>query len=225
MCRLYFNPKPANRGLVGLTSQFEQLERVAGGHGNGVALLNQGRVIKGLNKKSDDLAAAAIDDGGPMMFHTRLASIGTISDQLCQPFKVAPLIVAHNGHWWGWNDALTAMLAARKLSYVPQHLSDSLVGALAARAWGSFVISSYIQTGVWMLADLKTTEPKVMVAVNTGDFCVNLTTGEAASQPVDWVKSDKVGYVQEGSLVALYPELRVLRGGLQKKPIERKKKQ
>ncbi len=215
MCRLYFAPKAKNEER--LATQFDLLEASMGGQGNGIALLGgeQPELIKGVQVTTGTLAKKAVEHAGPFMFHTRIASIGGVVDSLCQPFKIGlkkPAVVAHNGHWGWWEKGLELLLMRGKMQFVPLHLSDSLIGAMLAKHYGPGALRSYVKSGVWLYAQGEGAKLQVMAVVNDGSFCVNMRTGEAASEAVLW-GADDVQWVRKDSVVALWPEIKVISGG------------
>jgi len=224
MCRLFYDPSPQTRGVNLIEEQLAALEESFGGDGNGMVLLGSGRrPIKGVKVRPRELAEAAVDFKGPVMFHTRKASMGGVVDELCQPFYIPHnTVIAHNGHWGEWGVALDTLLKAGKIHFIPNRLSDSLVGALLARSYGLGAISNYIDEGVWLYADVPSArdiregakqEPKQVVVVNhSGGFCVNFTTGQAASEPVFWSEKDDVQWLARGSILQLFPEIKLLKG-------------
>ncbi len=102
MCRLAFIERP----FKGLETWLKQLERSAGGNGNGVAVGRQ--VLKGI-KLSVVATVAAMHNLQPprrgrkrplpALWHTRRTSSGNSVDQLCHPHRCAGGWLAHNGHW------------------------------------------------------------------------------------------------------------------------------
>ena len=130
MCRLYFSPGETDALRLGV--EFAALEQAMGGDGNGLALLGPDtQLVKGVTKSPLDLAALAVESGGPFMFHTRAASLGGVTDALCQPFKLGakrPIVVAHNGHWSDWTTGSNLLLDRGKMQFVPLNVSDSLIG-------------------------------------------------------------------------------------------------
>ncbi len=111
MCRLaivppYIARKMSNR----LVELLDLLERVNGGHGNGIGawLLNGGLLLrKGVRVRNDELvelmSRRAGDVRSVFLWHSRLASAGEVNDENCHPFAAPEnspfLILAHNGHW------------------------------------------------------------------------------------------------------------------------------
>lgn len=94
MCRLALMNKPGvqiMQRLYGLDNFLSYLERQMGGHGNGYALIKDGECIdlrKGVALKTRQIASTALKtDFDWFIFHTRLASCGTIADRNCHPFQ------------------------------------------------------------------------------------------------------------------------------------------
>lgn len=104
MCRvLLMNKKGENEieRIYGLDKYLKYLENQLGGHGNGFALLKNNKLIKfekGVNLDVRDIAKSIKEtDYDWCLFHTRLASIGTKTDDNCHPFKRGDTIIAMNG--------------------------------------------------------------------------------------------------------------------------------
>lgn len=148
MCRLALF-----RGMedeVQLCFALSELELSMGGHGNGIYSEESGC------KKSVNLACTDIASGiaktsltEPVLFHTRLASAGGITDRLCHPFEVegeaGKFVVAHNGHWsdWGYFSDY-------------EEESDTEVAARLIAQYGPGVLLSDVfdYGGVYIVADI-----------------------------------------------------------------------
>lgn len=94
MCRLALMNKNGVQMVeraVGIKNFFDYLELTMGGHGNGYALVKDGKCLdlrKGVNLKNKTIAKAVLStDFDWMIYHTRLASCGTIKDSNCHPFQ------------------------------------------------------------------------------------------------------------------------------------------
>lgn len=106
MCRLALMD---NKGIkyiereYGLENLFDYLERQMGGHGNGVCFIyNDGThyIKKGVNLTNKEIARrilADIDCIKWIIYHTRLASVGSINDSNCHPFEDNGRVMAMNG--------------------------------------------------------------------------------------------------------------------------------
>lgn len=104
MCRLILMNKNGEKEIernYGLTNYLEYLEMSMGGHGNGVALLRNGKVVyleKGVNLSVKEIAKVIRKRKYDWcIFHTRLASVGRKSDQNCHPFMIGNEVMAMNG--------------------------------------------------------------------------------------------------------------------------------
>ena len=119
MCRLALLN---NEGIMyieenyGLERFFDHLEAQLGGHGNGVGFIyNDGSyfVRKGVNLTNEDIAEEVlrkIKHIKWIIYHTRLASVGSISNKNCHPFVDNGRIMAMNGTEYNYaivNDNLT----------------------------------------------------------------------------------------------------------------------
>lgn len=94
MCRLALMNKKGLEAVeqsYGLRKFLDFLERSMGGHGNGYALVKDGQAIdlrKGVTLKNSTIAKTALKaDFDWFIYHTRLASCGTIADTNCHPFQ------------------------------------------------------------------------------------------------------------------------------------------
>lgn len=104
MCRLVLMNKNGEKEIeknYGLTEFLGYLERSFGGHGNGVALLKNGKVTclqKGVNLSVKEISNTIKKNNYDWcIFHTRLASVGSKSDKNCHPFRIGTEVMAMNG--------------------------------------------------------------------------------------------------------------------------------
>jgi len=85
----------------GLTNFLSYLEQSFGGHGNGVSLLRDGKVVclqKGVNLTVKEISNIIRKKNYDWcIFHTRLASVGSKSDKNCHPFMIGTEVMAMNG--------------------------------------------------------------------------------------------------------------------------------
>lgn len=124
MCRLLYFPANSEMirkiGKENLTAFLKQLEKSAGGDGNGIGFFTskgEAKIFKGVNFKVEDAAEIIYNvitkekTSSGVIFHTRRASVGNVSDELCHPFQGKGFLLAHNGHWAKYEDyALILML-------------------------------------------------------------------------------------------------------------------
>lgn len=106
MCRLAMMNNAGIRYIekeYGLQSLFDYLEEQLGGHGNGVCLIyNDGsyHINKGVDLSNKEIVndiMAEIKDIKWIIYHTRLASVGSISDSNCHPFENDGRVMVMNG--------------------------------------------------------------------------------------------------------------------------------
>ena len=106
MCRLAMMNNAGIRYIenrYGLENLFNHLERQLGGHGNGICFIyNDGSyfIRKGVKLTNEDIAEEVlmkINHLKWIIYHTRLASIGAISDRNCHPFENNGRVMAMNG--------------------------------------------------------------------------------------------------------------------------------
>lgn len=101
MCRLMlFNRKAFEQVGDELFFLMAHLEASMGGHGNGVATLRDGHVSvkKGVDFSiGDAYEVVELGKWDWFIFHTRLASVGKVSDKNCHPFRLGSTVLAMNG--------------------------------------------------------------------------------------------------------------------------------
>lgn len=121
--------------------------------GIGIAWVHGDRVrwVKGISQKKAIAALKTMPF--PYIVHCRLASIGGVDVKLCHPFPttsragtnsagVAQGVVAHNGHWIGWREALLPVFAAQGKRLPPGPWSDTRAAAALAGILGPAVLST-----------------------------------------------------------------------------------
>ncbi len=106
MCRLALMDNAGIKYIekeYGLENLFNYLERQLGGHGNGICFIyNDGTyfIKKGVsltNKEIVRRVMADIDCIKWIIYHTRLASVGSINNRNCHPFEDNGRVMAMNG--------------------------------------------------------------------------------------------------------------------------------
>ncbi|MFA6662522.1 MAG: class II glutamine amidotransferase [Bacilli bacterium] len=106
MCRLALFNKPGIdhiENTIGLKTLFNHLELSLGGHGNGYCIVFNNRttrIKKGIQLTNKEITADILNNYKNIkwiIYHTRLASTGVISDENCHPFKDHKNILAMNG--------------------------------------------------------------------------------------------------------------------------------
>ena len=106
MCRLAMMNNEGIKHIereYGLENLFNYLEKQLGGHGNGICFIyNDGSyyINKGVgltNKEIAEEVLSKIKHLKWIIYHTRLASIGVISDRNCHPFENNGRVMAMNG--------------------------------------------------------------------------------------------------------------------------------
>lgn len=96
MCRVLLTRKKLDLA----ETLFIHLEKEFGGHGNGLALIKKGKISieKGTAVTCHELAEKAKNEKYDILvFHTRIASIGSINDDNCHPFVHGDWVIAMNG--------------------------------------------------------------------------------------------------------------------------------
>lgn len=106
MCRLAMMNNEGIRYIekkYGLEDLFNHLENQLGGHGNGICFIyNDGSysIKKGVRLTNEEIAEEIlmkIDHLKWIIYHTRLASVGSINDRNCHPFNNKGRVLAMNG--------------------------------------------------------------------------------------------------------------------------------
>lgn len=106
MCRLALMNNEGIRHIereYGLENLFNHLERQFGGHGNGICFIyNDGSyyINKGVGLTNSEIAEDVLLKLRHLkwiIYHTRLASVGSISDRNCHPFSNNGRVMAMNG--------------------------------------------------------------------------------------------------------------------------------
>ena len=106
MCRLAMMDNEGIRYIekeYGLENLFNYLERQLGGHGNGICFIyNDGSyyIKKGVRLTNKEIVRhilADLDCIKWIIYHTRLASVGSINDRNCHPFEDNGRVIAMNG--------------------------------------------------------------------------------------------------------------------------------
>lgn len=106
MCRLAMMNNEGIRHIedrYGLENLFNHLERQLGGHGNGICFIyNDGSyfIRKGVELTNAEIAEEVLmklDHLKWIIYHTRLASVGSISDRNCHPFSNNGRVMVMNG--------------------------------------------------------------------------------------------------------------------------------
>lgn len=106
MCRLAMMDNKGIRYVekkYGLENLFDYLEMQLGGHGNGICFIYKDGsyfIRKGVNLSNEDIAEEVlmkIKHLKWIIYHTRLASVGNISDRNCHPFNNNGRVLAMNG--------------------------------------------------------------------------------------------------------------------------------
>ncbi len=102
MCGIAYISKPYNINKETIKTLLSYLEKKRGGDGWGVCWFENGKpfVYKGVKLTIDEimnLIELAKPDTG-ILLHTRMASVGKISDENCHPFLFGNSFVVNNGH-------------------------------------------------------------------------------------------------------------------------------
>lgn len=143
--------------------------------------LSAKEIIKHINMKGVDF---------PLMLHFRSVSVGGKHKELCHPFPpggslalegVAPFVVAHNGTWSGWSEALFWTLISKGQKVPKGPMSDSRAIAILAG-----------NHGIDILDHLPSNVGRVGLLCGTGFFQYGW----------GWDHMEKSGYYQSSSVYA-----------------------
>lgn len=179
MCRLAYFP---SRKPFWVKEWLIQLEKSAGGNGNGV--VTGGQLTKGLSLCVSKAAKIIEESGQPALFHTRLVSCGPTVDDLCHPFQTRYGWLAHNGHW------VQGAMAAEILNCLKGSWSDSKVFALLADKLGFYqACERFEPMGVWLMMSQK---GRLSVYVRGGSLYYHPKTGIVGSVPPSGMDSEWV---------------------------------
>lgn len=104
MCRLMMGHRGSVRKYdkeYGLLELLNYLEKQFGGHGNGVVFMNKGKVVaglKGVNLTNEEICVLERKtEYDWMIYHTRLVSVGSKTDEQCHPYWEGNDVLAMNG--------------------------------------------------------------------------------------------------------------------------------
>lgn len=99
MCRLFMCDKKflMTEGVNKIINALDRLEKECGGDGNGYALVKDGKVVEHAKGKEltnieivlnlyDDIEKESLKDIDWLIYHTRVASAGSIKDENCHPY-------------------------------------------------------------------------------------------------------------------------------------------
>ena len=118
MCRLMTGTKNAIKAYdstYGMLDLLIHLEKTCGGHGNGIVLYKDEKLIKtvkGTQVKVDEVyKILCVDDINYdyAIFHTRIASVGHVADNMCHPFIHNNNCMAMNGTLFELSDIANAL--------------------------------------------------------------------------------------------------------------------
>jgi len=169
MCRLAYIPYTGIMSKEEMEKLLDFLEKKNGGHGNGIGgfINDMPMVIKGIKITTQVMADLIVKRGwtNGVIFHSRMASKGSINDENCHPFGYNGSITCHNGHWMDsrevkWHMLFNGLMDTGKIS----DCTDSEIIACLVGRYG-FEVTKLVSSGVI----LTITKDKVMVNVN-GDF-------------------------------------------------------
>lgn len=226
MCRLAFFPGDTVKHPF--TAWFmEWLESRFGGHGNGVGFWVRGKSVikKGVQKDAVTLAAAA---KGPTVFHTRLASAGSIKDSNCHPFAVGKGIYCQNGTWGRWKQA-ASYLEAKGIGTFNGDVTDAVVLANIVEHFDKD-FSQAVKGYFGVLLKLNKDGTCRVVTTAHGQFAVGelLDTGEliyASEFPSNYEYVKNVREFQNGSIAILSSTgVEFIKGGFKRRRKAPKKK-
>lgn len=93
----------------GILKLMKHLENTCGGHGNGYALVKNGKIIaydkgQALTNEAIYHKIKGVKDWDYALYHTRIASVGTRSDSNCHPFVHENSAIAMNGTVYDFYD-------------------------------------------------------------------------------------------------------------------------
>jgi hypothetical protein len=218
MCRLAYIPFKAKAEDADLISTlFEFLELSFGGSGNGVGFFQDGKPIikKGINIPTAELANYLIEIKQPSIYHTRLASMGSVSTENCHPFSYNGVLTAHNGHWIDAREMAKMLVHAGK--FQQSHLKDMTDSEVIACLVGNYGFGATDIINAGVILSLYGNHAKVSVK---GEFEVaRLPDGRflyASEFPKKIIDDYKIGYYmkfERGSIAKLTADGPILASG------------
>lgn len=168
MCRICYIPEVIEG--VNYVKMFNELEKIDGGHGNGIGgfVNHKSLVVKGVkcaNKKLFNIIQQNQWDSGTL-YHTRWASYGSICDYNVHPFEYYGAITCHNGTWGAANIAKMMLMLTKQGPKKDNmfKMNDSRTIAYLIGKFG-FETASLIDNGV-----IVTLYPNSCLAKINGDF-------------------------------------------------------
>ena len=153
MCRLMV-VHPGEKDKRKLRNTFQWLDDNGGGQGMGVAWQGDTTEIhKGVKMSARSCAKLAIGANKPVMFHTRMATHGSVSDKLCHPFSCGrDTIMCHNGIWSDWEQGVWTLLRRGKSMDAVRGKSDTAIIAMLIQELGPDVLD-LVDQGVFLVSN------------------------------------------------------------------------
>jgi hypothetical protein len=215
---LAYVPKFSEEEIPAVSKLFEFLELSFGGSGNGVGYFDAESkpiVRKAVKQTHAESAVELHGTGG--IFHSRMASMGSVCDKNCHPFQYNGVITCHNGHWSDSRDMAKLLKHAGKFSDEKfDDMTDSEVIACLVGNYG-FAAADIVDSGV-----ILSLYPDHAMVYVKGDFeVVGLKDGRffyASEFPREFISMvDSVLYKKfsHGSVAKLSQDgMRMLKGEL-----------
>ena len=178
-------------------------------HGVGLAWITRSglvRWIKGLSS-AREVYRILVDQGPPIVFHARTASVGGVSNELCHPFPIEPGVpltrtgttgngvLFHNGYWEGWQTTCSILSAVNGWPKLEDQVSDTRYMAWLAVYGGQEVLELLGEKVVVMTPSGITvfgqgwTEDKGILWSNEG-YKTSMRLGRFYRWPTKWLDGD-----------------------------------
>jgi hypothetical protein len=184
----------------GIKSFLDHLEWAMGGHGNGISLLKNGKIVylkKGVKYSNKEIVDKLQNtDYDWCVYHTRVASVGSISDSNCHPFRFRNTVLAMNGTESGYKalaerlnvtDSETVLLTAKKFK-LP--LIDTLT-KLSSVFMGFDNGTPYVAVGGGYFKDLEVIYEGDAI-VFASEFPDRVTSYTPVKFPFSWTPKDDI---------------------------------
>lgn len=137
MCRLALMNNAGIRHIekmYGLENLFNHLEKQLGGHGNGICFIyNDGSyfIRKGVELTNAEIAEEVLMKLKHIkwiIYHTRLASVGSINDRNCHPFNNNGRVMAMNGTEYNYDIANRNLTDTENILITTQNITKGTRG-------------------------------------------------------------------------------------------------
>ena len=148
------------------------LERSQGGQGNGIGTFVDGKpqILKAVKFTVSDCATRIMEQPAPATgwyWHTRLASMGGVKDELCHPFTQGKYLFMHNGCWNSVYRVGKWLLHSRQIDFKTlKECSDSSLMSWLIERFGYDALNRFYMNGKIIVG----TKDKTYLWTSWGEF-------------------------------------------------------